>query len=423
MNIKTKTLENKLKIIYDENPSFPSLSFGIWIKTGPVYENKNNNGISHFIEHMLFKGSKKYTRDQISSTIEKLGGGIDAYTTKEYTSLYGKIVNKDFPEAIKLLSDMIFNPRFDDKEFFNEKKVVLEEINESMDNPLEILGDFFYEKTFPNSPLELPILGTKESVNSITIDDIKNFHKRNYTPKNIIITGSGKLTFYEFVDEIEKNFCKNNNRTSKKNSMKIFKKFNPGFHQKVAKEKGYDQIYIAIGYPFFIENEKERFSISIFNHIFGSGLNSRLFRRIREELGLAYSISSSVNVFKGITLFSILAILSKKNLKDFNSVLKEEIKNILKGDIKEDEIDISKNYYKNGIILSLESSETRMKYLFSEYYYFFRVEVPEKLIKKIEKTGGEEIIETASKIFNKNFSYAILSSDEVSKKLVEVFYD
>ncbi len=422
MNIKTKILENGLKIIYDENFSFPSLSFGVWVNSGAVYETQKNNGISHFIEHMLFKGSKNYSRNQISSIIEKLGGGIDAYSTKEYTSFYGKVVSKDFPEALRLISDMLINPNFDEVEFNNEKKVILEELNESMDNPIELLGDFFYEKTFFDSPLSLSILGTKESVNSITIDDIKKFHKKNYTPENTVITGSGKLTFDEFLEQIMKYFCKNKSK-GKKNKAKIFTNFNSGFHKKIVKQKGYDQLYIAVGYPFFIKSEKERFSISIFNHLFGSGLNSRLFRRIREELALAYSISSSVTVFKEISIFSIFAIISKKNLKDFNIALKEEIKNALEGNIKEEEVTISKNYYKNGIILSLENSETRMKYLFSEDFYFSKIEEPETLIKKIENTKNEDILKIASKIFNNEFSYAILSSHKIDNKHLEVFHD
>ncbi len=420
MRIYNFTSNNGLKVIYEHNDSFKSISFGIWVLSGSTIESEETNGISHFIEHMVFKGSREFSREKISKKIEEFGGTVDAYTTKEYTAYYGKVSVEDFKDAFYLLSSMIKEPLFSEHDIENEKKVVIEEINEEEDSVFDVLVNFFYKKSFAGSSLSLPILGTKKSIGNFNSKLLRNFHSFFYQPSNIIITGSGALEFEEFKSIVLNNFNFHHKRAA--NKVPEYK-FTPCCYRKKVDNKELSQVYIVIGFPVRIENLNERFSLSILNHLFGGGINSRLFQRIREELGLSYSISTNVEVFRRLSIFSIIAILSHENLYEFNRVLKEEIEKIIKEGVSKEEIELSKKHFKNALKLSFENSWVRSKYLFSEYFYYRRVAYADRLLEGIEEVDKVSIDALIRKLFLNKFSYTLLFSSELDKKSMEVFCD
>ncbi|TQW39872.1 M16 family metallopeptidase, partial [Clostridioides difficile] len=353
---KTKILENGLTIIGEEIPYLKSITLGIWINAGSRIEEAQVSGTSHFIEHMMFKGTKNRTSKEIASSIDNLGGQINAFTSKECTCYYVKLIDEHIDTGIDVLSDMILNSKFDKNDIDKERLIILEELKMYEDSPDDLSYDLLVENIYANDGLGMNIIGTKESLYNITRESMLEYLNKYYIPNNAVISIAGNFNFDDMVEKIKSKF----GHWEKKNlSIDISEaKFNPCF---ISKNKDTEQVNLAMclkGIPF--ENDEEVYSMAVVNNIFGGSISSRLFQKIREEKGLVYSIYSSQTLYRKCGELGIFASMSTENLQDVYNLIKKEIENIRENYLTEKEISESKEQLKGNYILDLESTSSRM---------------------------------------------------------------
>ena len=321
---KKTTLENGLRIVTEEVPYVHSAVVGIWVKAGSRNENDKNHGISHLIEHLLFKGTEKRTAKQIAQELETVGGSINAFTTKEYTCYYAKVLDEHIDLAVDILADMFFNSLFDEQEIAKEKNVIIEEIKMYEDSPDELIHDLFAQTVLRNHPLGRTIIGTKESVNSITLSDILSYMNENYTPNNTVIAAAGNISHERIVDKLIKLFG------SWTGNLVETPYLQPDHNSEtVLIKKDTEQVQICLGVPGLPRDNDDTYTLYVLNNILGGGLSSRLFQEIRENQGLAYSIYSYHSSYNDGGLLQFTQVQVLKNLKRLLNLLQKNFINVI----------------------------------------------------------------------------------------------
>ncbi len=397
-NSKTFILKNGTTIVVEEIKNLRTVSIGILVGAGNIYENKNNSGISHFIEHMIFKGTKNMSALDIVSKIDGIGGKINAYTSKEFTFFYVIVEDKHFSTAAQILSDIFLNSLFNEKDIELEKKVILEEIKLHKDSPETEIHDIFAQTALKNHPLGMPILGTEESIKNISRESIKSYLKSVYLPKNIIISVAGNIKAKNVLNFFSPIFSKKNESNKKLSSPAIEIKSNCSL-----KTKNTEQIHFVIGTKGPMFNDEKKYTYSILDNILGSTMSSRLFQEIREKRGLAYSIQSYLQSFRQTGLFCIYAGTKKDTFEQTLYLILEEMKKIKKDGITDEELNRAKESDKGALVLRLESSKSRMSYLATSQFYFNRIVPVDELTRKIDRIKKEDIVELANEIFIKDY--------------------
>lgn len=390
------TLKNGLRIVTEKIEHVNSISIGVIVKNGSRNEHLSVNGISHFIEHMMFKGTKKRTAKDIVEEIENVGGQINAYTSKESTCYYVKALNTHLDLSLDILSDMILNSSFHEEEIRKEHGVVLEEINMTEDNPEDVLGDVQAVATFGNDPIAYPILGTSDSVRSFNSEKIKNYIKNKYTPKNTVISICGSFDHKELKKQIEHYFggweCESSE--SFEHSIPEIKK------DFLFYEKNIEQLHINLGLKGVEQGSSKGYSLLLLNNILGGGASSVLFQKIREELGLCYSIYSYLLPYEKVGTFNIYVGLSPNHAEKAIDIINNEIDIFRNRDFTETEIGINKEKIKANYILGLESTSSRMFSNGRSVLRKNRIVTPADLIKKIDKIDIDSIKEVQGMCFN-----------------------
>lgn len=389
------TLENGIKIV-SENISFVrSISFGIWVKVGSQNEDLNLNGISHFIEHMIFKGTDKRSAKDIAEQIDEIGGQINAFTTKQMTCFYFKILDENFDKALEIMADMFLNSSFSDEEIEREKQVVIEEINMYEDTPEELVFELMHQKVFDGSSLAWPILGSIDNVKSFSHEKLKNYYEKNYFGENIIISVAGNFETREMLEKIKKYFGGiKNNRAEKKN---LEVKYKNDF---VIKKKDIEQVHICLGFPGVKNLVEKIYVLAVFNNIFGGGMSSRLYQKIREENGLAYSVFSYNYSYEKVGLFNIYAGINPSKVEDCLKFIIHEIKNLDVNLISQKELSKSKEQLKASYLLNLESSSSRMNSLGRYMVFYNKILTSEEIIDEIDKINLDDIYNLIREIFD-----------------------
>ena len=354
---KTHTLSNGLRIVTEKIDTVKSTTVGLWIEAGSRRENKQNNGITHFIEHMMFKGTKKRSALELAEAIEDVGGQINAFTGKESTCYYIKVLDENLELALDVLSDMLFNSSFSPSDIEKEKGVVIEEINMSEDSPEDVLNDLHSLATWGTDTIAMPILGTKENVSSFTKEDIISYMDENYSPENAVISICGSFKEDEILNKLNKYFgdCQ-----SKTNNRRL--SYSTPMEKKVYlhKEKPIEQLHMSLGMKGYPLGEELGYTLTLIGNILGGGSSSILFQKIREELGLCYSIYTYMSVYNKTGTFNIYVGLSPKNAKKAVEVIKEEILRLFQKGISDEMLEKTKNKLKGNYILGLESTSSRM---------------------------------------------------------------
>jgi predicted Zn-dependent peptidase len=364
-----------------------SICIGIWVKVGSALENKQEQGLSHFIEHMLFKGTKKRTYRQIAEQMDTLGGVINAFTSREFTCFYVKVWEKYFLEAWNILTDIVTQSVIDKNELEQERKVILEEINMTQDMPDEYVFDVFMENAYKFSHLGCSILGTKEKILNYTRENLIRFMQEYYKKENIIITMGGKHRDIP-LSALEGEWLYNSRENISSEDYQVA--FTPG---KDLIERKLEQSNIILGWPTCPIGNERKYAVSLFNNIFGGSMSSHLFQHIREEKGLAYSIGSSASFFKKTGLNYIFAGTSKKNTQTLVDEIKREIEKIKENYISSEELHKAKVCSKGKMILGLEDTKNLMLKAGTDLIYFGRYIEPEEVIKKIEDVKMDNIVE------------------------------
>ncbi len=393
---KKHTLPNGLRIVSEKIPYVRSVSIGIWVKTGSRNEDEKNNGISHFIEHMLFKGTEKRSAKEIAESIDNIGGQLNAFTGKECTCYYAKTLDEHLELAIDVLTDMFFNSLFSKKDMNVEKRVVLEEIGMYEDSPEELVHDILSEIVWNGDPIGYPILGSKKSLKSIDRDAIQEYMDNNYTPENTVVAIAGNFDEDLLNQMIEKYFggwkAKGRQEIQFQNVQ-----FIPAIK---TKEKDIEQVHLCMGFKGIEHGNEKLYSLLAINNVLGGGMSSRLFQKIREKKGLVYSIYSYPSAYKHAGLFTIYAGMKPENLEQVRGYIVDEIKLLRNKGIKSNDLMKSKEQLKGGYILGLESTSSRMNSIGKSELMLGHIDTPEQVLKKIDKITMSSVDEIIESIFS-----------------------
>ncbi|MDD2481857.1 MAG: pitrilysin family protein [Lutispora sp.] len=404
-----RKLNNGIRIVAEEIKYVNSVSLGIWVKVGSRYEDVNNNGVSHFIEHMLFKGTKKRTSKEIANSIDKIGGQLNAFTAKECTCFYAKVLDTHFDIALDILADMFFNSAFSETEIEKEKGVVLEEISMYEDSPEDLVHDIFTQSVWAENPLGMPILGTEDTLKELKRKDIIDYFDINYTPENIVVSVVGNFKEKYILDEIEKFFS---DYKPAKIDRKIIDKpaFVPNHKHK---KKDTEQAHLCMGFNGIELGNKYTYPLLVMNNIFGGAMSSRLFQKIREEKGLAYSVFSYPSSYTDCGILSIYAGMKPNQLDFVIDLINEEIREIKEKGITENELYDSKEQIKGSYILGLESTSGRMISIGKSELLLDRIYSPKEITEFIDAVTMNDINHVIDVIFNtKKMGTAIIGPNK-----------
>lgn len=359
MNFDQITLKNGLRIIGERIPHFRSVSVGFWVGSGSQYETPDEAGLSHFLEHMVFKGTEKRTTRQIAEEMDKVGGQLNAFTSKECTCFYAKVVDEHLPLAMDVLSDLVTAPIFDPAELEKEKGVVIEEINMSADDPEDSVHELLMLANYGDQPVARPILGTEEKIAAYSSEDLRAYWKKMYRPQNTVLALAGNYDWNTVVALAEKLLDKWSPDAFESRACTT----NPVPVTLLTKEKDIEQIHICLGFPALPIGDERSYELSLFNSVFGGAMSSRLFQKIREERGAAYTVYSYPNAYTDSGMLSVYAGTNPDAAEEVYGLLLGEAKKLASEGMTRDEFMMAREQLKAGYILGLESTSARMQSL------------------------------------------------------------
>ena len=353
--VNIESLNNGLKIVYEKIPYVRTVAFGIWVNNGTRNEDKEINGVSHFIEHMMFKGTSKRSAKDIATEMDNLGGQFNAYTTKEYTCYHTRVLDTHFEKSLEVMSDMFLNSKFDESDIVRERGVINEEISMYDDAPEELVHDALQEEIWKKSSLGMPILGTYNSISNINEKNLKAYFKRNYNPKNTVLSVVGNvdenliplLEKYFGSWHVEEEFSQNDTKTI----------YTPSV---IEREKDIDQVHLIFAFEGISRTSDEKFTQSVFNSYFGGGMSSVLFQKIREEHSLTYSIYSYTSSYLDTGIFAIYATMSKNQVEKVVKLILDEIENCKINGIDKDILENVKEQSLISYLMGMESTVNKM---------------------------------------------------------------
>lgn len=421
MDIKTKTYESGLRLIVANMPDSRAVSTFFGINTGSVNENAKNNGISHVIEHMTFKGTKLRTAEDISTSLESLGANINAFTSRYITCYYGSCIKENAEKSFEIFSDMILNSEYNEEELKKELKVIFEEIDMYEDDPGSVAYDKYNEIFFEGTKLEKSVIGTKKVLAKLTRQDLLDYISEFYIPANMVISIAGGITFEEADAMVTKYF--NSGFVSKADPIlpqKTTDKLLPE-QRFVCQKKDISQTHIVLGYPTDNVYSKNVAAINVLAFILGGGMSSRLFVRIREKLGLVYSINAMPELFDIAGNIIISLATNHTNQELALKSIREEIDNIAKNGVTEAELNKAKTFCKSMIVMSSETTTNIARHNASNVMQFGEHKTVDQRLEEIEKVTLEQVNAQAKEIFSsKNYCMAIVS-DKPNEKGMEIY--
>lgn len=397
-------LTNGLTVLVESMPYLRSASIGVWVKAGSMLEQPYENGLSHFMEHMAFKGTAKRSARQIAEEMDAVGGHLNASTSKLCTNYYAKVIDEDLPLAADVLADIVCNPALDPGETDKERGVILEEIAMVEDSPEDVVYDVLSEAVFGDQALGQTILGPAEQIAAYTPDDLRAFRKRHYGPKNAVVAIAGNVNANQVRDLMEDKFGDWQGAEGEEfpESTAISKP------QKFCRDKDTEQVHLCVSFRGTPMGSKEIYPAAVMNNVLGGGMSSRLFQRIREELGMAYSVYSGPSSYPHCGEFTIYAATSPKHAKTVLEQIDIELKKLLENGITDKEFSMAKAQLKGSFILGLESAYNRMSALGHNQILLGRVIPPEETIAAIESVTPDDVARTAAQILNSPRAYAVV---------------
>lgn len=399
-------LKNGLRVVIEQIPTSRSISFGIWVKTGSRYENVQNNGISHLIEHMLFKGTSNYSARAIAEQFDGIGGNLNAFTSKEYTCYYAKVLDQHLPIALHILSDMFFHSLINKQDLVKEKNVILEEILMYEDTPDDLVHDLLAKAAYGEHSLGYSILGTEETLEKLSSEDILAYMNEHYHINNTVISMAGNINDTQ-IEMIEQYFGSFTNQKSENGV--IAPQFND--HQ-LFQHKKIEQNHICLSLPGCSLKDDSLYAMVLLNNAIGGGMSSRLFQEIREDRGLAYSIYSYHSAHADSGLFTIYAGTAPKHTEELLKVTMDVLGEMIEGPFTEAELVKGKEQLKGSLILSLESTSSRMNRLGKNELMLGRHYSLDEIIEKIDSVEIEHIRDLIISLFSHSFSTAMVGNSD-----------
>ncbi len=398
------TLANGIRVVSETLPKSRSVSIGVWVKVGSRHEPQDIGGISHFIEHLFFKGTARRTAKDIAIEMDSIGGEMNAFTSQESTTFYAKVVDEHLPTAIDILSDILLGSKFDPAEMDKERKVILEEIKGVEDTPDDFIHELFTSTVWPDNSLGRPILGTKDTIKALKHKDIIAYIENYYSPKEIVISVAGNFEHARLIDLLNSSFGSLSRQgISKKEATPVFA------HAVAVKKKQLEQVQVCIGCQGLNYTHEDRFTISALNTVLGNSMSSRLFQEIREQNALAYSIYSYVTSYRDTGLLTIYAGTDPSNTLEVVRLVVKELRKIREEGITPAEEARVRNQIKGSLVLSLESSNSHMSRLARQEMYFGKYLSMDDIIRGVEKVTAEQVQKVANRLFTReNLSLSIL---------------
>jgi predicted Zn-dependent peptidase len=383
---RKSALSNGIRLITERMPHVRSVAVGVWVETGSRHEPDERAGMSHLIEHLVFKGTATRSAETIARTMDSVGGQMDAFTTKEHTCFYVQVLDQHLPMAVELLTDILLHPLFDAEELEREKSVVLQEIKMVEDTPDDLIHDLFAAHVWDGHPLGRPILGSRDAVQGYGRDAVHGHFVEHYAPPSIIIAVAGNVTHEQVVDLFGAGFNGFSRQPVVRDGPAPIMKAGINI---VHKEL--EQVHLVLGFPGLPHGAPERYALYLLNDVVGGSMSSRLFQEVRERQGLAYSIHSGVQAFRDTGMFYVYAATDGTNFaKVLKSVLKE-MRDLKKTGVTLDELRRTKDHLKGSLMLSLESTSSRMNRLAKHELHFGSFLSMDAMLAAIDGVRHEEV--------------------------------
>jgi len=395
--VQNTRLANGLTILTEHMPGLRSVSLGIWVRRGSRHETPALNGICHFIEHALFKGTQRRSARQIATESDRLGGHLDAYTSHEITGFALKVVDAALPQAFDLLADMLANPRFDPDDLTLEQGVIIEEMKMIGDTPDELLNELFHAAYFPGHSLGRPIEGTEQTVSSFDRAITATFHSIAYSPRNLVVAAAGNVTHAQLVELATQTFGEGSDESEAASPIGLAPETAAPIL--IERKSELEQAHLIIASPWPSARSEDRYAASMLGTVMGGGTSSRLWQSIREERGLAYSIGAGGNTYTDIGMFTIYAGTSPAHLDQVLDLSLQELRRAVSEPVPEEELQLAKEQAVASVLLSLESSSSRVGALARQEIIHGRRISPDDIIRSIEAVSPEDVQRVARSCF------------------------
>lgn len=388
-------LSNQARLAVEEIPYLRSAAIGVFIKVGSRHESTNLAGASHFVEHMLFKGTEKRSAREIAETFEGIGGQLNAYTSREYTCVYARTLDEHMDMAMEIIFDMLFNSELAEKDFTTEKEVIIEEINMYEDTPDELIHDIFNRKFWEGHQMGSPILGTMQTISEMKRDDLFNYYREKYIPSNMVIAIAGNIKQEQVKEKIEK--ILQNIKNGQPFSVDDKPQEHSAFINLAAKDT--EQVQICLGVPGISYHDEKRYTQNVMSSILGGGMSSRLFQNIREELGLAYSVYSFPSSYSDTGAYCIYIGTGPGKLGKFFAALHEQITKFVNEGVSQQEMARTQQLNKSSMLLGLESVMNRMNRIGKSVLMYDKIISPEEVIDRMYKVDADMVRDFAASLF------------------------
>jgi predicted Zn-dependent peptidase len=406
-DVDVTTLPNGVRIVTEQMAHVRSVSMGIWIGTGSRREAPDENGISHFIEHMVFKGTKNRSAEDIARSVDSIGGGLDAFTAKEMVSYNTKVLDEHLPIAFDVLADLVLNPLFREDDIEKEKGVILEELKMEVDNPEYLLHEIFSSNFWKDHPIGKPILGTRDTVKGFHQEMLGEYYSRIYSPSNILITAAGNLKHEHLVELARERF----EGLKINGALPADRRPTPHARLVFRNKTSLEQTHLYMGVPSYPFPHEQRFVCYVLNTVLGGGMSSRLFQNIREKQGLAYAVYSELSMYSDTGCLAIYAGTSVETARQVVDSIIKEFREMKTNLVPEEELRRAKDHLKGSFMLGLESTSSRMGNLARQDMYFKRFFTLDEMVASIESVTAEQVQKLAQEFFDpKNITLAMLGN-------------
>lgn len=395
--VRITKLDNGIHVLSESVPYVDLVSVGMWVCVGSRHEAPSLRGMSHFIEHMLFKGTENRSARQIADEIDSIGGHLNGLTDKETTWYYAKVLSEYMPKAVEIIADMALHSVLDPVEIDHEKSVVVEEIKRHEDTPDDLVHDMVAESLWDGHPLSAPVIGSRKTVESFSREDIVGFMKEHYTPDRIVISAAGNLEHEAFVDVVNKYFGDMKGCGTTCEEQPIF----TSASKKIV-AKPVEQIHFCVGMPGYSQLDENRYALALLDAAIGGGMSSRLFQEIRENRGLAYAIGSYVAAYREGGILVIYGGTSREHFDEVVDLINKELKAVKTGGLGEDEMVRAKNQIKGALVLGQENMTNRMSRIANSMIYFGRVKTLQELIDSVMKVTADDLLRVADEVLSED---------------------
>lgn len=402
--IQRQILDNGLTVITEAMPHVRSVAVGVWVKRGSRHERPEQGGISHFIEHMVFKGTRRRSAEQIAAEVDSIGGHMDAFTAKEYAAFHLKVLDQHLPLAVDILGDIVRHPLFAEQDIAREKKVVFEEMSMVEDTPDDLVMEMFSDVLWPDHPLGRPILGKRRVVRGFTRAELLTFFRRTYHPGNVVVAAAGRLEHGALVDMVASHLGSLPRGPRSRGVTPPV----PRTRTVVRDKRELEQVHLCLGTPAYSQVHADRHGAYVLNTVLGGSMSSRLFQNVREKRGLAYSISSGLAAYADAGNLTIYAGTSRERLDEVLRLTIAELRRLKQEPVPADELRRAKDHLKGSVMLSLESTGSRMSHLARQEIYFGRLMDLDATLEAIERVEVDDVQRIANELFQGQPAVSVL---------------